>query len=45
MARPSRSSRYTAKLKAKRTKQRNRMTGRLVKRRNGGRLVKVKRKS
>jgi hypothetical protein len=41
----SRSSRYTAKLKAKHTKQRARKAGRLVKRRKGGRLVKVKRKS
>ena len=45
MARPSPSARYTAKLKAKRRKERQRKTGRLVKRRNGGRLVKVKRKA
>ena len=45
MARSSRSARYTAKLKAKRNKQRLRQSSRLTKRRNGGRLVKVKRKS
>lgn len=45
MARSSRSSRYTAKLKAKKTKERMRKTRRLVKRRSGGRLVKVKRKA
>lgn len=45
MARSSRSARYTAKLKAKRNKQRLRQARRLTKRRNGGRLVKVKRKS
>ena len=45
MARPSRSARYTAKLKAKHTKQRLRKARRLTKRRSGGRLVKVKRKA
>jgi len=41
----SRSARYTAKLKAKHRKQRLVKAGRLLKRRKGGRLVKVKRKS
>ena len=41
----SRSARYTAKLKAKRRKQRLRQSNRLTKRKNGGRLNKVKRKS
>ncbi|MFT7519315.1 MAG: hypothetical protein ACI9MC_001455 [Kiritimatiellia bacterium] len=41
MARGSRSARYTAKLKAKKRKERLRKAKRLVKRRNGGRLVKA----
>ena len=41
----NRSARYTAKLKAKHRKQRLRKAGRLLKRRDGGRLSKVKRKS
>lgn len=45
MARTNRSARYTAKLKAKRLKQRRRQAGMLTKRRTHGRLVKVARKN
>ena len=41
----SKSARYTAKLKAKKAKERLRKAGRLVKRKAGGRLVKRLRKS
>lgn len=41
----NRSARHRAALKAKHRKQRLRKAGRLVKRRNGGRLTKVLRKA
>ena len=45
MAHRNRSSRYTAKLKHKKAKERLRKAKRLTKRRHGGRLVKVSRKA
>lgn len=40
MARRNKSARYTAKLKAKKTKERLRKGRKLTKRRNGGRLTR-----
>ncbi len=45
MARPNKTARYKARLKAKYTKERMRKASRLVKRRAGGRLVKRERKA